>query len=48
MVPGVVFAAPLKRSFDTARLVVEVLRRELPITRDNRFNEIDYGPDENR
>ena len=48
MEPDVVFAAPLKRSFDTARLAVEVLGRGLPISRDERFNEIDYGPDENQ
>ena len=48
MVPDVVFAAPLKRSFDTARLAVEALGRDLPISIDARFNEIDYGLDENQ
>lgn len=48
VVPGVVFAAPLKRSYDTARLAVEALERDLPITIDERFNEINYGPDENQ
>ena len=48
MVPDAVFAAPLKRSLDTARLAVETLGRDLPITVDGRFNEIDYGPDENQ
>ena len=48
MVPDAVFAAPLKRSFDTARLAVEALGCGLPITVDERFNEIDYGPDENQ
>ena len=48
MVPDAVFAAPLKRSYDTARLAVETLGRNLPITIDARFNEIDYGPDENQ
>lgn len=48
MAPDVVFAAPLKRSFDTARLAVEAWGRDLPITIDTRFNEIDYGPDENQ
>jgi probable phosphoglycerate mutase len=46
--PDVVFAAPLKRSYDTARLALEALGRDLPITVDAMFNEIDYGPDENR
>ena len=48
MVPDVVFAAPLKRSYDTARLAVEAAGCDLPITIDARFNEIDYGPDENQ
>ena len=48
MVPDVVFAAPLQRSYDTARLAVEALGCDLPITIDARFNEIDYGPDENQ
>ena len=48
MVPDAVFAAPLKRSCDTARLIVEALGCDLPITIDARFNEIDYGPDENQ
>lgn len=48
MMPGVVFAAPLKRSLDTARLAVEALGRDLPVVSDERFNEIDYGPDENQ
>ena len=48
MVPDVVFAAPLKRSYDTARFAVEAAGCDLPITIDARFNEIDYGPDENQ
>lgn len=48
LVPDAVFAAPLKRSYDTARLAVEALGGDLPITIDERFNEIDYGPDENQ
>ena len=48
MIPGAVFAAPLKRSRDTARLALEALGCDLPITIDTRFNEIDYGPDENQ
>lgn len=48
MVPDAVFTAPLKRSYDTARLAVEALGRNLPITIDARFSEIDYGPDENQ
>ena len=48
MVPDAVFAAPLKRSRDTALLAVEALGRDLPITSDERFSEIDYGPDEDQ
>ena len=48
LVPDRVFTAPLKRSYDTARLAVEALGRDLSITIDARFNEIDYGPDENQ
>ena len=48
LAPDAVFAAPLRRSYDTARLAVEALGRDLPITIDERFNEIDYGPDENQ
>ena len=48
MAPDAVFAAPLKRSLDTARLALEALGQDLPITTDERFNEIDYGPDENQ
>ena len=48
LVPDVVFTAPLKRSYDTARLAVEAAGCDLPITIDARFNEIDYGPDENQ
>ena len=47
-VPDGVFAGPLKRSYDTARLAVEALGRDLAITSDERFSEIDYGPDENQ
>ena len=48
LVPDAVFTAPLKRSYDTARLAVEALGCDPPITIDPRFNEIDYGPDENQ
>ena len=48
MAPDVVFAAPLKRSLDTARLALEALGQDLPVITDERFNEIDYGPDENQ
>ena len=47
-VPDAVFAGPLKRSCDTARIAVEALGRDLPVTCDERFSEIDYGPDENQ
>ena len=46
--PDVVFAGTLKRSYDTARLALEALGSQRPITVDVMFDEIDYGPDENQ
>ena len=44
--PAAVFAAPLKRTTETARLAIAALDRDIPLLADNRFTEIDYGPDE--
>ncbi len=46
--PDGVFAATLRRSYDTARIALEVLGSEVRITVEARFDEIDYGPDENK
>lgn len=45
--PDKVFSAPLKRTMETAKLVVDALGKNIPIIEDHRFVEIDYGPDEN-
>lgn len=44
--PSAVFAAPLHRTMETARLAIAALDRDIPLIEDNRFTEIDYGPDE--
>ena len=44
--PEVVFAAPLHRTMETARLAIAAMDRDIPLIEDHRFTEIDYGPDE--
>ena len=44
--PTIVFAAPLKRTMETAQLAIKALDKNVPLAEDNRFTEIDYGPDE--
>lgn len=46
LIPSVVFAAPLKRTTETARLAVAALDKDIPLKSDDRFVEVDYGPDE--
>lgn len=46
LIPAVVFAAPLKRTTETARLAIATLDKDIPLKSDARFTEIDYGPDE--
>ncbi len=46
LIPAVVFAAPLKRTTETARLAIAALDKDIPLKSDERFTEIDYGPDE--
>jgi len=48
IIPDVVFAAPLKRTTETARLAIAALDKDIPLFADNRFTEIDYGPDEGK
>lgn len=45
-IPSVVFAAPLKRTTETARLAIAALDKDITLKSDTRFTEIDYGPDE--
>lgn len=44
--PKVVFAAPLLRTTETARLAIAAMDKDIPLKIDERFIEIDYGPDE--
>lgn len=46
LIPSIVFAAPLKRTTETARLAIAALDKDIPLKSDDRFIEIDYGPDE--
>ena len=46
MLPDVVFAAPLKRTMETARLAVAEMGLPLEVQAEDCFREVDYGPDE--
>ena len=46
LIPATVFAAPLKRTTETARLAIAALDKDIPLKSDDRFVEVDYGPDE--
>lgn len=48
LLPDAVFAAPLKRTTETAKLAVKALGIDLPVMAETSFTEIDYGPDENK
>ncbi|MBR4927053.1 MAG: histidine phosphatase family protein [Alphaproteobacteria bacterium] len=48
LIPAVVYAAPLKRTTQTAELAVKALGIDLPVVAETSFTEIDYGPDENK
>ena len=48
LVPQKIWAAPLKRTMQTAELAVKAMGIDLPIEKDDSFREIDYGPDENK
>ena len=45
-IPSRVFAAPLKRTMETATLILQTLELSLPIQTLDVFSEIDYGEDE--
>ncbi len=48
LIPAAVFAAPLKRTTETARLAIAALDKDIPLIADARFTEIDYGLDEGK
>lgn len=47
-IPAVVFAAPLRRTMQTAKLAIEALGIHQEVVLDESFREIDYGLDENK
>lgn len=48
LMPTRILAAPLQRTMETARLAAEALEASCPVQPDERFIEVDYGPDENK
>lgn len=46
--PDVVITSRLKRAYDTARIALQTLGLDVSIHTDRQFDEIDYGPDENK
>lgn len=48
LLPQAIFAAPLKRTMQTAKLVTEAIQQNITIQLYPQFLEIDYGPDENK
>ena len=48
-IPSIVFSSPLKRTMETARLALRAADLDEGLIQvDERFREIDYGPDENQ
>ena len=48
LIPHKIWAAPLKRTMQTAKLAVKAMGINLAVEEDDSFREIDYGPDENQ
>lgn len=48
LVPDYAYAAPLKRTTETAKLAISALDKDIPLEMDESFVEVDYGPDENK
>ena len=48
LLPDAVFAAPLKRTTQTAELAIKAMELDLTVIPEHSFTEIDYGPDENK
>lgn len=46
LVPDRVFAAPLKRTCESAELILSTMNLSVPVEKTDIFTEIDYGPDE--
>ena len=48
LIPHKIWAAPLKRTMQTAQLAVKAMGINLAVEENDAFREIDYGPDENQ
>ena len=48
LIPDVVYSSNLQRTYDTAKIAIQESGVTNPIFQLNIFNEIDYGPDENK
>ena len=48
LIPDVIYCSELMRTQQTAQGIVDVLKKTIPVHIDDRFNEIDYGVDENK
>ena len=48
ILPDVIFSGPLKRHLETAKLILKQVGLDKEIHIEDNFNEIDYGPDENK
>jgi probable phosphoglycerate mutase len=48
VVPDRIFAAPLKRTMQTANLIINEMKLDTVVIPNNNFTEIDYGEDENK
>ncbi|MDR2027795.1 MAG: histidine phosphatase family protein [Prevotellaceae bacterium] len=48
IIPDRVFAAPLKRTVQTANLIINEMKLNTAVIPDSNFTEIDYGEDENK
>jgi len=48
LIPDKIYTSELQRTFQTAELIVNELNTDIPIIKDPKFNEIDYGPDEGK
>lgn len=48
LLPDAVFSSYLRRTIDTAKMAMAGANINLPVQPESMFNEIDYGPDENK
>ncbi len=48
MIPDVIYSSHLRRTYDTAKIAVKSSGVSNPVYQLDIFNEIDYGPDENK